>query len=347
PVDARATQHRTRQAIRLRQLRRDRTHADGPLEEDLVLVEDRDVVVLDVLGVTIEEARELSDPARREVIEHAARPVVVEVHARAAELLEHVEDLLAIAEAPEDGRRRADVESVRTEPHEVRGATAHLVDDDADELGAAGNVDIADRFHRARVRVLVEHVRDVVGLVRVADPAVVGAPLEDLFDAAVQVPHDRDALDDLFAGELEDQAQHAVGRWMLRPHVEDELLDLALFGLDRRERVAGGFRDLATLRVGGGYGLSTFGYLAQSLGYASRHAQDWSSELLANESLVAHANHPWRSSRGAGEGLRGALRGAAGSPPHTHRPARSCRHPGASRSCPRTRRPTTRSCPWR
>src|SRR5205809_7560956 len=48
---------------------------------------------------------------------------------------------------------------------------------------------------------------------------------------------------------------------MLRPHVEDELLDLALFGLDRRKRVAGGVRDLATLRVGGGYGLSTFGNL--------------------------------------------------------------------------------------
>jgi len=40
---------------------------------------------------------------------------------------------------------------------------------------------------------------------------------------------------------------------MLRAHVEDELLDLALFDLDRRERVGGGVLELPPLGIGGGY----------------------------------------------------------------------------------------------
>jgi hypothetical protein len=40
---------------------------------------------------------------------------------------------------------------------------------------------------------------------------------------------------------------------VLRSHVEDELLDLAFFGDDRREPVAGAFFDLPVLDVGGGY----------------------------------------------------------------------------------------------
>src|SRR3989442_3983303 len=115
PVHAGAAQHGTREPVRLRELRGDGAQADGPSEEELVLSKTRDVVLLDVLLVALEEAGKLSDPARWKVVEHAARPVVVEVHARAAELLEHVQDLLAIPEAPEDGRRRADIKPIRAD----------------------------------------------------------------------------------------------------------------------------------------------------------------------------------------------------------------------------------------
>jgi len=82
---------------------------------------------------------------------------------------------------------------------------------------------------------LLQHVRDVVGLVGVADPLVEGPPLEDLLDAPVEVPHDRDALDDLLTLELEHEPEDAVGRWVLRPEVEDELLGLEAFvALDDR-----------------------------------------------------------------------------------------------------------------
>jgi hypothetical protein len=60
---------------------------------------------------------------------------------------------------------------------------------------------------------------------------------------------------------------------MLRAHVEDELLDLSLFDLDRRESVGGRVLKLAPLDLSGGYLLTTLGDLDQSLGYPSRHAQ--------------------------------------------------------------------------
>jgi hypothetical protein len=67
----------------------------------------------------------------------------------------------------------------------MRCAPTHLVNDHADELRAPRNVDIADRFHRTGICVLVQHVRDVVRLIGVPDSLVVRAPLEDLLEAAM------------------------------------------------------------------------------------------------------------------------------------------------------------------
>src|SRR5205823_1336999 len=161
----------------------------------------------------------------------------------------------------------------------MRCAAAHLVHDHADELRAAWNVDVADRLHRTGIGVLVQHVRDVVRLIGVPDSLVIGAPLEDLLEAPVQIPHYGHALDDPFAGELQDEAEHAVRRGMLRAHVEDELLDLALFDLDRRERVIARVRRLAPRRalpppldVGGGYPYPPFMIFSRSRSSPSMRA---------------------------------------------------------------------------
>jgi len=92
----------------------------------------------------------------------------------------------------------------------MRCGAAELVDDDADVLGTPRNVDARDRLHRAGVGVLVEHVRHVIGLVRVANALRIGPPLEDLFEAAVKVDHHGNALHHLLSGETQHQPQHAV-----------------------------------------------------------------------------------------------------------------------------------------
>jgi hypothetical protein len=73
----------------------------------------------------------------------------------------------------------------------------------------------------------------------------------------MQVAHHRDALDDLLALELEHEAQDAVGRGVLRAHVEDELLGLEAFvALDDRKLDRGGVLDGGALPVDDGQGLN-------------------------------------------------------------------------------------------
>jgi hypothetical protein len=73
----------------------------------------------------------------------------------------------------------------------------------------------------------------------------------------MQIAHDRDTFDDLFALELEHEPEHAVGGGVLRAHVEDELLGLEPFvALDDRQRDLGSVLDGGTLPVDGGQGLT-------------------------------------------------------------------------------------------
>jgi len=66
----------------------------------------------------------------------------------------------------------------------------------------------------------------------------------------VQVSHDRDALDDLLDRELEHETEHAVCRWVLRPHVQDELFGLEALVLDDGKLDERSLRELADLRLG-------------------------------------------------------------------------------------------------
>ncbi len=248
PIDAQVpahtgpAEHRTRDAVLLRDVGGYAADADGALEKDLVALEDLDVVILDVLLPPVEEARELRQPTRWQVVDDAARPEEVMVHARAAELLDQVEDLLSVPEAPEHRCRRADVQAVGAEPHQVPGAARHLVDDHAYELRATRHLDAPDRLGRAAVRVLVKHRGDVVRLIGVARALMEGAPLVDLLEAAVEVSHHR----------------------VLRSQIQDQLLGLEAFVLDDRKLDAGAFADLAKLGVGGAQRYPPFAIFSRS-----------------------------------------------------------------------------------
>ena len=70
---------------------------------------------------------------------------------------------------------------------------------------------------------LAEQRADVLERVHVADGLVVVGVLAQLLDAAVEVAEDRVEVDDLLAVELEHDPQHAVGRRVLRAHVDEHL----------------------------------------------------------------------------------------------------------------------------
>ena len=153
----------------------------------------------------------------------AADPEVVEQHPLAGQRRQHVDDLVALDERPQDRRQAAEVERHPAEEQGVAGDPVELGREDADVLGAARDLDVHQLLEGEDRRPLVEQRADVLERVRVADRLVVVGVLAQLLDAAMEVAEDRVEVDDLLAVELEDDPEHAVGRRVLRAHVDEHL----------------------------------------------------------------------------------------------------------------------------
>src|SRR5207245_5597035 len=96
------------------------------------------VVLVKTVRKRVEEGVQPLDEVRREVAVHAADPVVVQGQPRAAELLEQVQQDLALAEGPEEDGHGADVEGLGAEPEEMPDDPLHPGYDRPDVLGASG-----------------------------------------------------------------------------------------------------------------------------------------------------------------------------------------------------------------
>ena len=105
----------------------------------------------------------------------------------------------------------------------MAGDPVELGREDPDVLGAARHLDVEQLLEGHDRRPLAEQRADVLERVEVGDRLVVVGVLAQLLDAAVEVAEDRVEVDDLLAVELEDDPQHAVGRRVLRPHVDEHL----------------------------------------------------------------------------------------------------------------------------
>ena len=243
PRDAGAAQHRAGEAERDRALRRDHADAHGALLPDAVVGEQR-LVVVDVRGEAIGEVldeveqraltvlvelRHFALAADRrllvlrhplgQVAVHAARPVVGRVHARPGHGLVHVEQVLALAEGVEERGHAADVQRMRAQPQQVVEQPRQLVEHRADVLRADRHLHAQQLLDGEAVGVLVAHHRDVVQPVHVRQRLEVGLVLGELLRAPVQQADMRVGALDHLAVELEHEAQHAVGRGMLRPKI--------------------------------------------------------------------------------------------------------------------------------
>ncbi len=164
----------------------------------------------------------------RQILVHAADAEVLGVHARAGGALVEDHQLLALVEAPERRRQRADVHGLRGDVQEVREMTADLGVEHADQLSALRNRETQQLLGGEAEGVLLVHRRDIVEPVEVADGLQIRLGLDQLLGAAVQEADvGIDALDQL-AVELEHEAQNAVRGGMLRPEVEVERADLCL-----------------------------------------------------------------------------------------------------------------------
>ena len=173
-----------------------------------------------------QNAPDVVDQLRRQVLVHAADAEIGRMHARARRALVEHHQLLALLEAPQRRGERADVHRLRGDVEEMRQQPADLAIEHADELRALRDAEAEQLFGRQAEGVLLVHRRDIVEPVEIRDRLQIGLVLDQLLGAAMEQPDMRvDALDHL-AVELQHQAQHAVRRRMLRPEIDGEIAEV-------------------------------------------------------------------------------------------------------------------------
>ena len=191
-------------------------------DEDLVLVEEPDVGVV-LLGRARHPVAEAAHELVIEIAVHATDAVVVEQHPGSREGTQHLHDLVALDEAPQDGRQAAQVEGHPAHEQGMAGDTQQLPRQHADVLGPARHGDVHELLEGHHRRPLAEQGADVFQRVEVADGLVVIRVLAQLLDTPVQIAEDRIEIRHDLAVDLHDDPQHAVRRRMLGAHIEEHL----------------------------------------------------------------------------------------------------------------------------
>ena len=163
---------------------------------------------------------------------------VARVHALPGGHLEQVEDQLALAQAVQEDRDRAEVERARAEPDQVRGDPVELEMDHAQVLRALGDLDLGERLDGAAERQRVEVVGQVVHPLDDRDDLPVGLVLGGLLDPRVHVADDRFEVAHDLALERDEQAQHAVRGRVVRAEVERQQLLAGLLAAARLRRAS-------------------------------------------------------------------------------------------------------------
>ena len=271
--DARGAQGRPAEAHPQRRLAVDAAQPARPADEDLVAVDERHAVFEVAQGV----AHPVAQAAHELVVQvavDAADAHVVEEQPLAGQGGQHLDDLVALEEAVQDRRDAAQVQGQPAHEQGVAGDAVQLAGQDADVVGPPRHGHVEQLLGGQHRHVLAEHRGDVLERVAVADDHVPVAVLADLLHAAVEVAQHGVQVDDPLAVDLEDDAQHAVRRGMLRADVDEHLafaqgveLGLAL-GARRVGRdgvVDGGRRvdedrrivERADLRLGRGHGVAS------------------------------------------------------------------------------------------
>src|SRR5450759_2873371 len=229
------------------------THPEGRLavqdaqpasapDEDLVLVEEAH----SGLQLGARPAHPVAQAAHELVVQVAvdtADPEVVEEELGAGDRGEDLHDLVALGEAPQDGRDPAQVQGVPAHEEHVAGDPVQLAGQDPDVLRPPRDLDVQQLLEGHHRAPLAEEGGDVLQRVELADDVVEVGVLGDLLHAAMEVAQDRVQVHYLLAGDLEDNPQDAVRGRVLGPHVQEhlavpEVVELPLsLGSGQRDRL--------------------------------------------------------------------------------------------------------------
>ena len=169
---------------------------------------------------------DIVDQRGRQVLVHAAGPEIGRVQARAAGAFVEDHQLLAFLEAPERRRQSAHVHGLRGDVQQVVQDAPDLRVEHADQAGAARHLHPRQLLDRQAPGMFLVHRRHVVEPVQVGQVLQVGARFHQLLGPAMQQADMRVAAFHDLAVQFQHQAQHAVGRRVLRSEVDVEVPDL-------------------------------------------------------------------------------------------------------------------------
>ncbi len=103
---------------------------------------------------------------------------------------------------------------------------AEFSHDHADIFCAFGNLDLHQFFDRGHITEVIAHRVEVIEAVSVGNDLQIGVAFADLVVIAMQVAHDRLEADDGLAVQLDSHTQYTVSGWMMRPHVDHDMIGL-------------------------------------------------------------------------------------------------------------------------
>ena len=232
PVHARGPEHRPGLRERERVVRREQADPLRPLEPDRVAVEDRFVLVHRLGHRVAELARLVREPGR-DVLREPTHLEVAGVHARAADHLEQVEDLVAVVEAVPEERDRPELERRGTEPDQMGVDSVELGQRHARPGRLARCLELEELLDGQHVEELVRLEGDVVDPRRVRDRLPPRLRLHVLLEPRVEVADDRADARDRLPVEVDDQPEHAVGRGVVGPEVDgQDVVERVQLGVD-------------------------------------------------------------------------------------------------------------------
>ena len=229
PGRARAAQHGAGEAQRPALFQGHDADIDIALLEDAVLDEKIFQIVAD-FQEGVAPGADVGHELFGEILMHAARAEVIGVHARARRALVEDHQLLALLEAPQRRGERAHVHGLRGHVEQMGENAADFGIEHADQLAALGHIHAQQLLDGQTEGMFLIHRRAIVEPVEVRHVLRIGARFHQLLGAAMQQADMRiDALHH-FAIKLQHEAQHAMGRRMLRAEVDREITDGGLLG---------------------------------------------------------------------------------------------------------------------
>ena len=254
PGDVRAAQHRPAHAPVHRLFRGHDPDIDRALLEDAVAGQ-QNFDIVDDLRKGIGPGQNIVGQPAGQILMHTARPEIGRMQARAADPLIEFHQIFAMLEHPQEGRHRADIQGEGADVQDVIQDPRDLGIEDADILRARRRFDPEQMLDRQGVGVLLAHRRDVIEPVEIRQRLQVGLVFDQLLGAAMQQTDMRVRAIHRLAVEFEDEAQHAMGRWMLGAEIDRVVLDLDFRGSHDASSSAVAFSSPGSSRVMPSHGL--------------------------------------------------------------------------------------------